>query len=73
MYLLLVLINFCIAPDPIIFFEPKIIYRMAEDMVPEEDYTIPLGKAEVLQEGKDITLLGYGTSIRHLKMVKRMI
>lgn len=42
---------------------------MSEDMVPEEDYTIPLGKAEVLQEGKDITLLGYGASIRQLKMV----
>ena len=42
---------------------------MSEDMVPEEDYTIPLGKAEVLQTGKDITLLGYGASIRMLKMV----
>lgn len=42
---------------------------MSEDMVPEEDYEIPLRKAEVLQEGKDITLLGYGASIRQLKMV----
>jgi len=42
---------------------------MSEDMVPEEDYTIPIGKAEVLQEGSDITMVGYGASIRHLLMV----
>jgi len=60
------------SPDPVIFFEPKILYRMSEDMVPEEDYTIPLGKAEVLQEGKDMTLLGYGASIRQLKMVRTL-
>lgn len=60
------------SPDPVIFFEPKILYRMSEDMVPEEDYTIPLRKAEVLQEGKDVTLLGYGASIRQLKMAAKM-
>jgi 2-oxoisovalerate dehydrogenase E1 component beta subunit len=38
-------------------------------MVPEEDYMLPIGKAEVIQEGTDITLVGYGASIRHLKMV----
>lgn len=63
-------VDLVLAPDPVIFFEPKILYRMSEDMVPEEDYTIPLGKAEVLQTGKDITLLGYGASIRMLKMVE---
>lgn len=42
---------------------------MSEDMVPEEDYMIPLRKAEILKEGKDVTLLGYGTSIRQLLMV----
>ncbi len=52
-----------------IFFEPKMLYRMSEDMVPEEDYMIPLGKAEVVREGKDITLLGYGPMIRPLLMV----
>ena len=61
------------SPDPVIFFEPKILYRMSEDMVPEEDYTIPLGKAEVVQEGKDITLVGYGASIRQLKMAAKMV
>eukprot|EP00826_Nyctotherus_ovalis_P019971 TRINITY_DN1622_c0_g3_i4.p2 TRINITY_DN1622_c0_g3~~TRINITY_DN1622_c0_g3_i4.p2 ORF type:complete len:188 (+),score=41.98 TRINITY_DN1622_c0_g3_i4:817-1380(+) len=60
------------SPDPVIFFEPKILYRMSEDMVPVEDYTIPLGKAEVMREGKDITLVGYGASIRHLQMAAKM-
>lgn len=42
---------------------------MSEDMVPEEDYEIPLRKAEVIKEGKDVTLLGYGASVRQLQMV----
>jgi 2-oxoisovalerate dehydrogenase E1 component beta subunit len=43
-----------------LFFEPKVLYRIAEEEVPVEDYEIPLGKAEVLQEGSDITIVGYG-------------
>lgn len=39
-------------PDPVLFLEPKILYRSAVENVPEEDYMIPLGKAEVLQTGK---------------------
>jgi 2-oxoisovalerate dehydrogenase E1 component beta subunit len=38
--------------DPCIFFEPKILYRAAIEEVPTGDYTIPLGKAEVVIEGK---------------------
>lgn len=34
--------------DPCIFFEPKVLYRIAEEDVPQEDYMIPLGKAEIL-------------------------
>ena len=47
--------------DPVIFFEPKILYRIAEEEVPIEDYEIPLSKAEVIQQGNDITIIGYGT------------
>lgn len=46
--------------DPVIFLEPKALYRIAEEDVPDEDYMIPIGKAEVIQEGTDITLIGYG-------------
>ncbi len=61
------------SPDPVIFFEPKILYRMSEDMVPVEDYTIPLRKAEVIKEGKDITLVGWGASVRQLQMAAKMV
>jgi 2-oxoisovalerate dehydrogenase E1 component beta subunit len=55
--------------DPVIFFEPKALYRVAEEDVPVEDYEIPLGKAEILQEGTDITLVAYGAQMRQLRMV----
>jgi len=50
-------------PDPVIFFEPKAIYRASVGEVPEGDYEIPLGVAEVVQQGTDITLLGWGAQM----------
>ena len=46
--------------DPVIFFEPKRIYRAVKEEVPEERYTIPLGKAHIERLGNDITLIGWG-------------
>ncbi|KAL1868399.1 hypothetical protein Plec18167_008325 [Paecilomyces lecythidis] len=46
--------------DPVIFLEPKILYRAAVEHVPNESYTIPLSKAEVLKPGKDLTIISYG-------------
>lgn len=46
--------------DPIIFLEPKRIYRSLKEEVPEERYTIPLGKAHIDRIGSDITLIGWG-------------
>lgn len=46
--------------DPVLFFEPKRIYRAVKEEVPLEEYLIPLGKAFVAKEGKDITLIGWG-------------
>jgi 2-oxoisovalerate dehydrogenase E1 component beta subunit len=46
--------------DPVIFMEPKILYRAAIEQVPEEAYTLPLGKAEVLKPGSDLTIISYG-------------
>jgi|SRR3989338_6874262 len=51
-------------PDPVIFFEPKRIYRAIKEEVPTKEYVIPLGKAKILQEGKDITLVAWGSMIR---------
>lgn len=46
--------------DPVIFMEPKILYRAAVEQVPDESYTLPLSKAEVVKPGKDLTIISYG-------------
>lgn len=46
--------------DPVIFMEPKILYRAAVEQVPLEAYELPLDRAEVLKEGKDVTIISYG-------------
>lgn len=48
------------AKDPVIFFEPKRIYRSLKEEVPEEEYTIPIGQAAVARSGTQITLIGWG-------------
>lgn len=48
------------SPDPVLFLEPKRIYRAVKEEVPEEWYEIPFGKAQVAKEGSDVTLIGYG-------------
>ena len=50
--------------DPVLFFEPKRIYRAVKEEVPDEDYTVPIGKAKVAREGKDITLISWGAMVR---------
>ncbi len=51
-------------PDPVIFMEPKRIYRAIREEVPEGDYTLPLGKARLVREGKDVTVVAWGAMIR---------
>lgn len=53
-------------PDPVIFMEPKRIYRAIREEVPEGDYTIPLGKARLVQEGKDVTVIAWGAMVREV-------
>lgn len=47
-------------PDPVIFLEPKRLYRQEEGDIPEGDHTVPLGKAQCVQEGRDVSLLAWG-------------
>jgi pyruvate dehydrogenase E1 component beta subunit len=47
-------------PDPVLFFEPKRIYRAAKGEVPEGEYAIPLGQAKVTRAGHQVTLLAWG-------------
>lgn len=46
--------------DPVIFMEPKSLYRAAVEQVPSEPYFLPLSKAEIVKPGKDVTLISYG-------------
>jgi pyruvate dehydrogenase E1 component beta subunit len=46
--------------DPVLFMEPKRIYRAVKEEVPEEEYIIPFGQANIAKKGKDITLIGWG-------------
>ncbi|KAI7880856.1 hypothetical protein K492DRAFT_162199 [Lichtheimia hyalospora FSU 10163] len=53
--------------NPVIFFEPKNLYRAAVEEVPVADYELPLSKAEVLKRGKDVTIVGYGAQMYTLE------
>lgn len=46
--------------DPVIYFEHKRLYRWAKEEIPEEDFTVPIGKAAVKKKGSDITIVSYG-------------
>ncbi|MDK1292808.1 MAG: alpha-ketoacid dehydrogenase subunit beta, partial [Actinomycetota bacterium] len=45
--------------DPVIFLEPKVLYRAGREMVPDVAYELPLGRARVRREGADVTLVTY--------------
>jgi pyruvate dehydrogenase E1 component beta subunit len=51
-------------PDPVIFMEPKKIYRSLREEVPEEEYLIPLGQSRVVAEGSDVTLITWGAMLQ---------
>ncbi len=50
-------------PDPVMFFEPKRIYRAFREEVPEDEYLIPLGQARVVCEGEELTMVSWGASV----------
>ncbi|HAA53472.1 MAG TPA: alpha-ketoacid dehydrogenase subunit beta [Myxococcales bacterium] len=50
--------------DPVLFLEPKRIYRAFREEIPTEAYTVPIGKAKVVKEGEDITFVAYGAMMR---------
>lgn len=50
-------------PDPVIFFEPKKVYRSFREEVSEDDYAIEIGKAKVVNEGSDLTIVTWGASL----------
>jgi 2-oxoisovalerate dehydrogenase E1 component beta subunit len=50
-------------PDPVLYFEPKYLYRRIKDEIPEDDYIVPIGRAITRKQGADITLVTYGTMV----------
>jgi 2-oxoisovalerate dehydrogenase E1 component beta subunit len=59
--------------DPVLFMEPKRIYRAAKGEVPEGDYSVPLGKAAVTKEGSDVTVVGYGAILHTINEAVELI
>ncbi len=51
-------------PDPVIFYEPKAVYRAFREEVPEEEETLPIGRSVVVREGRHVTLISYGAMVR---------
>jgi pyruvate dehydrogenase E1 component beta subunit len=60
-------------PDPVLFWEPKRIYRAFKQEVPEEAYEIPLGKAKIIDEGTDITIVTWGAMVRDVQKAAEMV
>ncbi|WP_153913763.1 alpha-ketoacid dehydrogenase subunit beta [Shewanella sp. TC10] len=59
-------------PNPVIFFEPKRLYRASVGEVPAGDFEIEIGKADVVKTGSDITLLGWGAQMEILEKAATM-
>jgi pyruvate/2-oxoglutarate/acetoin dehydrogenase E1 component len=50
-------------PDPVVIFEPKLVYRTARGEVPEGEHVVPLGEARVARAGEEVTLIAYGAMV----------
>jgi len=50
-------------PDPVLFIEPERLYRKGRAEVPEQEYTVPFGKARLVREGEDLTLIGWSAAV----------
>ena len=50
-------------PDPVVIFEPKLIYRLARGDVPDGEHVAPLGRARIAREGSDVTIVAYGAMV----------
>jgi pyruvate dehydrogenase E1 component beta subunit len=50
-------------PDPVLFFEPKRVYRAAKGDVPDGDFTVPIGKANIARQGEQVTIVAWGAML----------
>ncbi|MCF6465157.1 alpha-ketoacid dehydrogenase subunit beta [Clostridium sp. Cult2] len=59
--------------DPVLFLEPKRIYRAFRQEVPEKSYELPIGKAKVLEEGEDVTIITWGAMVRDVQEASKIV
>lgn len=60
-------------PDPVLFLEPKRIYRAFKQDVPQEAYELPIGKAKIVKEGKDVSIVAWGAMVRDTQAAMDMV
>ena len=60
-------------PDPVVFMEPKRIYRAGKQEVPAEYYEIPIGKAKVVKQGTDVTVVAWGAIVREVEKAVQLV
>ena len=60
-------------PDPVIFMEPKRIYRAFKQEVPETDYVVPIGKGKIVKPGKDLTIIAWGAMVREVEAAMKIL
>ncbi len=60
-------------PDPVVFMEPKRIYRAGKQEVPEGEYEIPIGKAKVVKQGTDVTVVAWGAVVREVEKAIKLL
>lgn len=60
-------------PDPVIYMEPKKIYRAFKQEVPEEEYTVEIGKAKVVRKGEALTVVAWGALVREVQQALKLL
>ncbi len=60
-------------PDPVLFFEPKRIYRAFKQEIPDKEFKVPLGKAKVVKKGTDITVVAWGALVREVEKAIKLL
>ncbi|MBU6450186.1 MAG: alpha-ketoacid dehydrogenase subunit beta [Cyanobacteria bacterium REEB67] len=60
-------------PDPVIYYEPKAVYRLFKEEVPDTMETLPIGQSQVVQQGSELTIISYGASLRAAREAAEML
>lgn len=60
-------------PDPVLFLEPKRIYRAFRQEVPEDAYVLPIGKAKIVESGEDVTIVTWGAMVRDVQQASKIV